>query len=150
MANCREIPFVPYYGTIDATPLFVVLLGEYVHWTGDVALVRELWPAAQAGLSWMQTYGDRDGDGYLEYATRSPLGLTNQGWKDSGDAVTHADGTLAGPPIALVEVQGYAYAAYRSAAELAALLGFHDEAARWQREATGIREAFNRDFWVES
>ncbi len=150
MANCREIPFIPYYGSIDATPLFVVLLAEYVRWTGDVALVRELWPAAQAGLAWMQAYGDRDGDGYLEYATRSPLGLTNQGWKDSGDAVTHADGTLAEPPIALVEVQGYAYAAYQGAAQLAALLGLADEAARWQRAASSLREVFNRDFWLES
>jgi glycogen debranching enzyme len=149
MANCREIPFVPYYGTIDATPLFVVLLSEYVRWTGDLRLARELWPAARAALDWMRDHGDRDGDGYLEYATRSPLGLANQGWKDSGDSVMHADGRLATPPIALVEVQGYAYAAWAGAAALADLLGEHADAARWRQRAAALRETFNRDFWLE-
>jgi glycogen debranching enzyme len=149
MANCREIPFIPYYGSVDATPLFVVLLAEYARWTGDLALAGALWPAARAALDWMSTYGDRDGDGYLEYATRSRLGLSNQGWKDSGDAVMHADGALARPPIALAEVQGYAYAAYEGAAELAQLLGDDTEAARWRRRAEALRAAFNRDFWLE-
>jgi glycogen debranching enzyme len=150
MANCREIPFIPYYGTIDATPLFVVLLAEYARWTGDLRLVRDLWPAVQAAMAWMRMHGDRDGDGYLEYATRSPLGLGNQGWKDSEDAVSHADGRLAALPIALVEVQGYAYAALRGAAELADLLGEPTTAAAWRTEAATLRERFNRDFWLEA
>ena len=147
MANCREIPFVPYYGTIDATPLFIGLLAEYVRWTGDLGLAETLWPAVRAALAWMQEYGDRDGDGYLEYATGSRLGLTNQGWKDSFDAVMHADGRLAPTPIALVEVQGYAYAALLAAAELAGALGA--DAHPLTVRAAHLREAFNRDFWLE-
>jgi glycogen debranching enzyme len=150
MANCREIPFIPYYGTVDATPLFVILLGEYLRWTGDVALVRELWPAARAALAWMADHGDRDGDGYLEYATRSPLGLRNQGWKDSEDAVMHADGSLAELPIALCEVQGYAYAAWQAAAELAEALGEPAGIDAWRARARALRTAFERDFWVPS
>jgi glycogen debranching enzyme len=150
MANCREVPFVPYYGTVDATPLFLVLLAEYARWTDDLALVRELWPAAKAALAWLAHDGDRDGDGYLEYETRSSLGLANQGWKDSEDAVSHADGRLARTPIALVEVQGYAYAALRGASELARLLGDAETAARLRHDATALRERFNRDFWVET
>ena len=149
MANCREIPFVPYYGTIDATPLFVVVLAEYARWTADLTLIRELWPSVLDALAWMHTYGDRDQDGYLEYATRSPLGLGNQGWKDSEDAVSHADGRLARAPIALVEVQGYLYAALRAAGELAELLGETPTAAACRLEAATLRERFNRDFWME-
>lgn len=149
MAACREIPFVPYYGSVDATPLFVVLLAEYVRWTGDLALARALWPAVQAALTWMREHGDRDGDGYLEYVTRSPLGLANQGWKDSPDAVMHADGSLAPPPIALVEAQGYAYAAWHGAGELARLLGEAGDAARCRTAADRLRAAFNQDFWLE-
>jgi glycogen debranching enzyme len=149
MANRREIPFIPYYGTIDATPLFVIVLAEYVRSTNDVALARALWPAARAAVAWMQEYGDADHDGYLEYATHSHLGLANQGWKDSGDSVMHADGTLAQPPIALVEVQGYAYAAYLAAAAVGRLLGDDADAEEWTRRATALREAFNRDFWLE-
>jgi glycogen debranching enzyme len=148
MANCREIPFVPYYGTIDATPLFVVLLAEYVRWSGDVALARALWPAVCAAIEWMRAHGDRDGDGYLEYATRSRLGLVNQGWKDSEDAVSHADGRLARAPIALVEVQGYAYAALHRGADVAAALGETDAVTAWRAAAAALRERFNRDFWV--
>ena len=148
MANCREIPFIPYYGTIDATPLFVMLLAEYVRWTGDLRLARELWPAAQAALAWMRERGDRDGDGYLEYLTNSELGLVNQGWKDSEDSVSHANGLLAGPPIALVEVQGYAYAALTGAAEVALALGDTASAASLRREAEELFERFNRDFWL--
>jgi glycogen debranching enzyme len=149
MANCREIPFIPYYGTIDATPLFVMLLAAYVRWTADLALLRELWPSARAALHWMRTYGDRDGDGFLEYATHSSLGLGNQGWKDSADAVSHADGTLAQAPIALVEVQGYAYAALRDAAELARLVGDAGQDVELRRAADALRLRFNRDFWLE-
>jgi len=148
MANCREIPFIPYYGTIDATALFVILMREYVRWTGDLALARELSAATRAALAWMRDHGDRDGDGYLEYETRSTLGLINQGWKDSADAVMHADGGLARPPIALCEVQGYAYAAWVAAAELADALGQDGEAADYRGRAGALRAAFNRDFWM--
>ena len=148
MANCREIPFAPYYGTIDATPLFVVLLAEYVRWTGDLRLARELWPAAQAALVWMKERGDRDGDGYLEYATHSALGLANQGWKDSEDSVSHASGALAMPPIALAEVQGYAYAALSGAADVAQALGDATTASMLRDEAAQLFERFNRDFWL--
>ena len=149
MANCREVPFVPYYGTVDATPLFVMLLADYARWTGDVAFVRELWPAARAAMAWMWDHGDRDGDGYLEYGTRSPLGLRNQGWKDSEDAISHADGRLATLPIALAEVQAYAYGALLSAAGLAHRLGDDADATRWRTEAVALRARFNRDFWLE-
>jgi glycogen debranching enzyme len=149
MANCREIPFVPYYGTIDATPLFIIVLAEYARWTADRTLIRELWPSVLDALAWMHTSGDRDRDGYLEYATSSPLGLGNQGWKDSEDAVSHADGRLAVAPIALVEVQGYLYAALRAAGELADLLGETPTAAACRLEAAALRERFNRDFWME-
>ena len=148
MANCREIPFIPYYGTIDATALFVILMREYVRWTGDLALARELSAATRAALAWMRDHGDRDGDGYLEYETRSTLGLVNQGWKDSADAVMHADGDLARPPVALCEVQGYAYAAWVAAAELADALGQDGEAADYRGRAGALRAAFNRDFWM--
>src|SRR5438309_1467421 len=104
-------PFGRYYGSVDATPLFCMLLGAYARVTGDLAFVRELWPNACAALDWMAHYGDRDGDGYVEYQRTSEHGLVNQGWKDSGDAIFHRDGRLAEPPIALVEVQGYRYAA---------------------------------------
>jgi glycogen debranching enzyme len=149
MANCREIPFVPYYGSIDATPLFLMLLAAYVRWTGDLGLARELWSSAQAALRWMFELGDRDGDGYLEYITSSDLGLVNQGWKDSEDSVMHANGTLATPPIALVEVQGYAYAALTGAADVAAALGDDVTATTLRLRAEVLFDRFNRDFWVE-
>jgi glycogen debranching enzyme len=148
MANCREIPFIPYYGTIDATPLFVMLLAEYVRWTGDLRLARELWPAVEAALVWMRESGDRDGDGYLEYATHSALGLVNQGWKDSEDSVSHANGDLAAPPIALAEVQGYAYAALVGAAEVAHALGNADASVALGGHAQALFTRFNRDFWL--
>jgi glycogen debranching enzyme len=148
MAATGEIPFGRYYGSVDATPLFCVVLGAYVRATGDLELARELWPAATAALRWMADYGDRDGDGYLEYARRSPHGLLNQGWKDSGDSVFHRDGRLAEAPIALVEVQGYRYAALVAMAEVADALGV-EGGARWRQEAAALRERINADFWLE-
>jgi glycogen debranching enzyme len=149
MAAIGEVPFGRYYGSIDATPLFLVLLGDYFRVTGDLGLVRELWANANAALDWMAHYGDRDGDGYLEYQRSSEHGLVNQGWKDSNDAVFHRDGTLAEPPIAMVEVQGYRYAALRAMADLAEAIELHD-AHRWRAEADALRERINRDFWLES
>ena len=148
MAATGEVPFGRYYGSVDATPLFCMLLGAYARVTGDLAFVRELWPNACAALDWMAHYGDRDGDGYVEYQRTSEHGLVNQGWKDSGDAIFHRDGRLAEPPIALVEVQGYRYAALVAMAELADLIGV-EGGGRWLAEARALRERINADFWLE-
>jgi glycogen debranching enzyme len=143
------IPRFPYYGTIDATPLFLILLREYFRWTGDLELVRDLWPAALRALEWMDRYGDEDGDGYIEYIRRSARGLQNQGWKDSWDSIRFADGRLAEAPIALCEVQGYAYAARLGMADLAELMNDPDLAVSERGKAQQLRERFNRDFWME-
>lgn len=147
MANCREIPFIPYYGTVDATPLFIIALEQYLRWSGDLDFVRTLWPHAKAAARWMQTYGDPDGDGFLEYAKVSETGLVSQGWKDSWDAISHADGELARPPVALCEVQGYAYAAHLAMSYMAARMHQHDEANQWARAAKELRERFMKAFW---
>src|SRR4029079_8881783 len=129
MAELGEVPFARYYGSVDATPLFIVLAGEYYERTGDRAFIEWLWPYLDRALNWIDKYGDRDGDGLVEYARRSANGLANQGWKDSADSISHADRTLADPPIALCEVQGYTYAARRAAAQLAATLHRHGQEA---------------------
>jgi glycogen debranching enzyme len=149
LARAGEIPHTPYYGSADSTPLWLAVLHDAYRWTGDLDAVRELWPNVLAALRWIDEHGDLDGDGYVEYMRRSPGGLDNQGWKDSGDAIVHPDGALATPPIALVEVQGYVYQAKRSVARLAADLGEADLADRLEREASELRERFNRDFWME-
>jgi glycogen debranching enzyme len=149
MAATGEIPFGRYYGSVDATPLFCMLLGTYARVTGDVPLVRELWPNACAALEWMERDGDRDGDGYVEYERAGEHGLSNQGWKDSGDAVFHRDGRLAEAPIALVEVQGYRYAALCAMAELADLVEADGPAARWRTQACDLRDRINADFWLD-
>ena len=123
LARTGELPHRPYYGSIDATPLWLILLDETYRWTGDIEMVRSLWPNAIAALEWIDRYGDRDGDGFVEYERRTPQGLLNQGWKDSGDAIRHRDGTPADPPIALVEIQGYVVDAKRRMAHLAERLG---------------------------
>jgi glycogen debranching enzyme len=148
MAALGEIPFGRYYGSVDSTPLFVWLLGEYCGRTGDLGLVDELWPVALGAMSWIDQYGDRDGDGYVEYARRGARGLVNQGWKDSHDAISHEDGQLAVPPIALAEVQGYVYAARMQMASLARRRGELDLAARFEAQAIRLRERFNREFWM--
>src|SRR5581483_2029632 len=130
MARAGEIPHVPYFGSVDATPLWLVLLHETWRWTGDAGLVRELLPHVERALAWIDRYGDRDGDGFVEYASTSAKGLTNQGWKDSGDGVPFPDGRLPRPPIALVEVQGYVYDAKARLADLFQAFGRPDRAAR--------------------
>ncbi|HWI29147.1 MAG TPA: amylo-alpha-1,6-glucosidase [Stellaceae bacterium] len=147
MAMLGEVPFRCYYGGVDSTPLFIVLAAAYYARTGDLALTRELWPHIERALAWMAEYGDADGDGFLEYDRKSVNGLVNQGWKDSGDSVSHADGTLAEAPIALAEVQAYAHAAYRGAAELAAALGHQRRASELKAAAARLRESFERAFW---
>jgi glycogen debranching enzyme len=149
MAALGEIPFRRYYGSVDATPLFVVLLGAYYTRTGDRELVESLWPNVERALAWIEYYGDVDGDGFVEYARRSSNGLVQQGWKDSNDSVFHADGRLAEPPIALCEVQGYVFDAKRRAAELAGLLGLTTRAAALVDEAAALRERFEHHFWRE-
>jgi glycogen debranching enzyme len=149
MARSGEIPHVPYYGTIDATPLWLVLLHETWRWTGDDALVRELLPNARRALEWIDRYGDLDGDGLVEYARTSERGLVNQGWKDSGDGVPFPDGRLPAPPIALVEVQGYVYDAKVRAAAMFAQLGEHDTAQRLVNEAEQLRQHVLDAFWLE-
>ena len=149
MAVLKEIPFGRYYGAVDTTPLFLVLAGEYLHTTGDLELIRELWPHFQGALSWIERHGDCDGDGFVEYARRSSTGLTNQGWKDSADAVFHADGRLAEGPIALCEVQAYVYAARRAMAQMALALGNEGLARRQSAVADELRARFEDAFWCE-
>jgi glycogen debranching enzyme len=149
MAALGEIPFARYYGTADATPLFVMLADAYFHRTADRQTVDRLWPHICAALDWMDTYGDPDGDGFIEYARRSHTGLVHQGWKDSFDSVFHADGRLAEPPIALCEIQGYAYAAWSGAARLAAARGDGAAAERWHARAATLRERFEEAFWCD-
>jgi glycogen debranching enzyme len=147
MAALGEVPFRRYYGSVDSTPLFVMLAGAYLERTGDLALARSLWRHVEAAIQWLDRYGDRDGDGFVEYGRRTSEGLANQGWKDSGDSIFHADGTLARGPIALVEVQGYAYAAKRAAASIARRLGFVEPAAAWDQQAEDLRTRFDAAFW---
>jgi glycogen debranching enzyme len=149
MANLREVPFGRYYGSIDATPLFVLLLGEYFRRTGDLSTVRSLWPNAEAALEWIDRYGDRDGDGFVEYYRQTREGLANQGWKDSHDAIFHGDGRTAEGPIALCEVQAYVYGAKRHAAALAEALGRPDRAAALAAQAEALRQGFEAKFWCE-
>ncbi len=149
LARLGEVPFGRYYGSVDATPLFVLLAGMYFERTRDIATLRELWPHILAALDWIDRYGDRDGDGFVEYARASRTGLANQGWKDSADSIFHADGRLAEGPIALVEVQGYVYAARRHAAEMARVLGQWDRARREEEAATRLARRFDEAFWSE-
>jgi glycogen debranching enzyme len=149
MANLREVPFGRYYGSIDATPLFLLLLGEYFRRTGDLETVRSLWPNAEAALAWIDRYGDRDGDGFVEYHRQTKEGLANQGWKDSFDSIFHHDGRLAEGPIALCEVQAYVYGAKRHAALLAEALGDPQRGAALAGQAEALREKFESQFWCE-
>jgi glycogen debranching enzyme len=149
MAALAEVPFGRYYGSVDSTPLFILLAGAYFARTGDRETLDGLWPHVERALSWMDTYGDRDGDGFVEYAPRRPGGLVHQGWKDSHDSVFHADGTLAEAPIALAEVQGYVYAARLAVADMAIALGISDVARRQRERAQQLRVAFDLAFWCE-
>jgi glycogen debranching enzyme len=149
LALANLIPHTPYYGSVDATPLFLMLAAAYFRWTNDVELIEELKPALTAAVNWIGEYGDADGDGFVEYIRRSPRGLENQGWKDSGNSVVHADGTLATPPIALAEVQAYVYLAKVRMAEIMQTLREDELAERLRKEAQLLKEKFNRDFWLE-
>ena len=150
MAALGEIPFGRYYGSADATPLFVMLAHAYHERTADRAFLDRLWPHVLAALEWMDTYGDPDGDRFIEYARRGGSGLLHQGWKDSNDSIFHEDGKLAEGPIALCEVQGYAYGAWEGAATLAEVRGDLARARRWRDRAEALRERFEQAFWCEA
>ena len=149
MAALREVPFAQYYGSVDATPLFVLLAGLYVERTGDEETLIELWPSIEAALAWIDGPGDPDRDGFVEYRRASEQGLANQGWKDSYDAIFHADGRLAEGYIALAEVQGYVFAAKKLAARCALRLGKADRARALKAEAERLAERFEQAFWCE-
>jgi glycogen debranching enzyme len=149
MTAFEDTPHSPYYGTADATMLYLILLDEYERWTGDRKLVRSLEWEARAAVNWIDQFGDRDGDGYVEYERRNPNGLENQCWKDSGDSIVFADGALASTPRATCELQGYAYDAKRRAARLARLVWSDPEwAGELERQAEDLKRRFNRDFWL--
>jgi len=149
MAALNEVPFGLYYGSVDSTPLFVLLAGLYVQATGDLDALRSLWPAIDRALAWIDGPGDRDHDGFVEYFKATPRGLSNQGWKDSQDAVFHADGRLAEGPIALAEVQGYVYAAKKLASWCADRLGIAERARQLDTEAALLAARFEDAFWCE-
>jgi glycogen debranching enzyme len=149
MAALREVPFAQYYGSVDSTPLFVLLAGLYVERTGDDDTLAELWPAIEAALRWIDGAGDPDRDGFVEYQRASEQGLANQGWKDSYDAIFHADGQLAEGFIALAEVQGYVFAAKRLAGRCALRLGILDIAVKLETEAQQLAERFEEAFWCD-
>jgi glycogen debranching enzyme len=148
MAELGEVPFRRYYGSVDSTPLFVMLAGAYLDRTGDVAALREIWPHVRAALEWIDSQADQNPHGFVAYFRKTPDGLANQGWKDSFDSISHADGTLAEGPIALCEVQGYVFAARCAAARIALALGQPDIAARLHGQAEALRVAFERHFWL--
>jgi glycogen debranching enzyme len=149
LAGAGVIPFTRYYGSVDATPWFVLLYAQYFRWTGDAEFARQLLPNVRAALEWIDTYGDRDHDGFVEYESRSPKGMANHGWKDSHDAVVHADGRPAQGPIALAEVQGYVYLAKERVAGVFETLGDGETAARLRVEAEALKARFNEAFWMD-
>jgi glycogen debranching enzyme len=149
LANMGLIPQTPYYGTVDATPLFLILLSEYVRWTGDTGLLKRLEGNADAALKWIDDCADIGRRGFTSYAVKSTSGIYNQGWKDSFDAISRSDGSLAKKPIALAEVQGYVYMAKKGIAPIFKVLGREKDAARLEKEAEDLKERFNRRFWME-
>jgi glycogen debranching enzyme len=149
LARTGEIPHTPYYGTVDATPLFLILLARHAQWTGSLALFHSLRENVERALAWIRDFADLEKDGYLKYDCRSDRGLTNQGWKDSWDGIMNADGSLVTPPIALVEVQGYVYDAKLGIAALYEKSGDNARAAELREEASRLKKRFNEDFWVE-
>ncbi len=148
MAHLNQIPQTPYYGSVDSTPLFLILVAQHANWTGDLSLFRELKSSVDRALDWISRYGDETGDGYLQYSSKSDKELGNQGWKDSGDSIVNVDGTLAEPPIALVEVQGYVYLAKVSLAEIYERDGDRSAAQLLRAEARELQVCFERDFWL--
>lgn len=149
MAALGEVPFARYYGTVDATPLFIMLAGAYFDYTGDRDFIQTLWPHIDFALQWIDHFGDVDGDGFVEYARHGNKGLIQQGWKDSHDSIFHADGNLAEAPIALCEVQGYVYAAKRAAAKIRRVLGDPHRETVLETEAAELQNRFEEAFWCD-
>lgn len=149
MANTGEVPFKQYYGTIDATPLFLMLAGMYFDQTGDMGTIKSIWTNIKSAIDWIDIYGDIDGDGFVEYKNKSKDGLTNQGWKDSHDSIMYANGELCEAPIAVCEVQAYVYAAKKYTAKLARLLNETEYADALRRSAVALKKQFNEQFWDE-
>jgi glycogen debranching enzyme len=149
MARSGEVPFGRYYGSVDSTPLFVLLAAEYYRRTGDLEFVNRISSNVERALHWIDQYGDCDGDGFIEYGHSSPYGLLQQGWKDSQDSVFHSDGRFAEGPIALCEVQGYVYAAKRGIADVFERLGKQEMAATLRREAAVLKDRFHEAFWCD-
>jgi glycogen debranching enzyme len=150
MAELNEVPFRRYYGSVDATPLFILLAGAYLKRTGDLATIRDIWPNIRAALAWIAMHGDRDGDGFVEYGRQTKEGLVNQAWKDSHDSVFLESGELASGPVAIVEVQAYVYGAWRAAAGMAANLGQAGYAEELERKAASFQRDFDNAFWDEA
>jgi glycogen debranching enzyme len=148
MTRAGEMPFGPYYGSVDATPLWLILLSETFNWTADEELVKDMLPHAYRALDWIDHYADLDGDGFVEYLRRSPKGLVNQGWKDSWDAIMHRDGEVANPPIALCEVQGYVYEAKYRMASLMRSFGDTRTADKLKKDAAEMAKRFEKSFWM--
>lgn len=149
LANTNQVPFTPYYGTIDATPLFLMLAAEYAQWTGDYLLIEQLMPHLEGAINWIMTYGDCDGDHFVEYAQKSSKGIANQGWKDSADSIIHRNGEYAEAPIALVEVQGYVYQSFVRLAPILRNLKLDDRAAQLEQYAQHLQLKFEESFWIE-
>lgn len=149
MAALGEVPFGRYYGSVDSTPLFIILAGAYYERTADSKFIRQIWPNIERALQWIDQYGDADHDCFVEYRQRASKGLVQQGWKDSNDSVFHSDGKLAEPPIALCEVQGYVYAAKLAAARLCRIVGDSEKCSRLEAEADDLRARFEEQFWCE-
>ena len=149
MVALGEVPFRRYYGSVDSTPLFLVLAAAYFERTGDRAFIESIWPQLELALNWIDEFGDVDGDGFVEYQRRSPNGLVNQGWKDSFDSTFHEDGTLVEGPVALCEIQGYVYDAKMRMAELYSLFGHAARAEKLVSEASRLQEKFEEAFWCE-
>ncbi len=149
LARAGIVPHTPYFGSVDSTPWFLIVYAQHLRWTGDLDFAAKLLPAAEAALEWIDRYGDLDGDGFVEYQTRSSAGMRNQGWKDSHDAIVHADGRLAEPPIALSEVQGYVYLAKVRMADVYRALGDDRRAEYLLAQAHELRRRYNEVFWME-
>ena len=149
LAKAGIVPHTPYFGSVDATPWFLILYAQHFRWTGDLAFAQKLLPAAEAALRWIDEYGDLDGDGFVEYLSRSPHGMRNQGWKDSHDSIVHADGHLAEPPIALSEVQGYVYLAKERMADVYRAMGDDRRAEFLMGEAHELKRRYNESFWMD-
>jgi glycogen debranching enzyme len=149
LTQIHQLPYTPYYGTVDTTILWIVTLAELYRWSGDLAILNECRVAFERALVWIDKFGDFDQDGFVEYQTRSSVGLRNQGWKDSGDSIVYPDGVQAEPPIALCEVQGYVYDAWKRAAEIYEVWGELESAKALRQKADALYRQFNNRFWME-